>query len=78
MHKLSFVELYENIIKVPSISAFDENLDQSNRVIIDLLSLSAKITTFVMFQSLLPLLFATDYYLGNIALLIPIYRFCTT
>lgn len=35
--KLSFVEIYENLIKIPSISAFDGNIDQSNRTVIELL-----------------------------------------
>lgn len=38
MSKLSFLESYKNIIKVPSISAFDEKTDMSNHAIINLLS----------------------------------------
>jgi acetylornithine deacetylase len=35
---LSFLEHYETIIKTPSISAFDEKFDQSNKPLIDILS----------------------------------------
>jgi acetylornithine deacetylase len=38
MPNKSFLEHYKNIIEIPSISAFDVNLDMSNRPIIDLLS----------------------------------------
>lgn len=38
MSNLSFLEHYETIIKIPSISAFDENIDQSNKPLIDTLS----------------------------------------
>lgn len=38
MPKLSFIELYQSIIKHPSVSAFDPKLDQSNKAIIELLS----------------------------------------
>lgn len=38
MLNLSFLEHYETIIKTPSISAFDEKFDQSNKPLIDILS----------------------------------------
>ena len=38
MSNLSFLEHYETIIKTPSISAFDEKKDQTNRPLIDILS----------------------------------------
>jgi acetylornithine deacetylase len=38
MSNLSFLEHYETIIKTPSISAFDEKFDQSNKPLIDILS----------------------------------------
>jgi acetylornithine deacetylase len=38
MPNLSFLELYETIIKTPSISAFDEKFDQTNRPLIDILA----------------------------------------
>ncbi|MFT6777405.1 MAG: acetylornithine deacetylase [Paraglaciecola sp.] len=38
MLNLSFLEHYETIIKSPSISAFDEKIDQTNRPLIDILS----------------------------------------
>lgn len=38
MPNLSFIELYESIIKNPSISAFDQEIDQSNKPLIELLS----------------------------------------
>jgi acetylornithine deacetylase len=38
MSNLSFLEHYETIIKTPSISAFDENIDQTNRPLIDILA----------------------------------------
>jgi acetylornithine deacetylase len=38
MPNLSFLEHYEAIIKTPSISAFDENIDQTNRPLIDILA----------------------------------------
>ncbi|GAC22113.1 acetylornithine deacetylase [Paraglaciecola arctica] len=38
MPNLSFLEHYEAIIKSPSISAFDEKIDQTNRPLIDILS----------------------------------------
>ena len=38
MLNLSFLERYETIIKSPSISAFDEKIDQTNRPLIDILS----------------------------------------
>ena len=37
MRYLSFLEHYKNIISTPSISAFDEKIDESNRPIIELL-----------------------------------------
>ena len=38
MPSLSFLEHYEAIIKTPSISAFDEKFDMSNKLLIDMLS----------------------------------------
>jgi acetylornithine deacetylase len=38
MSNLSFLEHYKTIIKTPSISAFDEKFDQSNKPLIDILS----------------------------------------
>jgi acetylornithine deacetylase len=38
MPNLSFLEHYETIIKTPSISAFEENIDQTNRPLIDILA----------------------------------------
>lgn len=38
MQKLSFLEHYKTIIKTPSISAYDEKFDQSNKPLIELLS----------------------------------------
>lgn len=38
MPNLSFLELYETIIGSPSISAFDEKMDQTNRPLIEILS----------------------------------------
>jgi acetylornithine deacetylase len=38
MPNLSFLEYYENIIKTPSISAFDEKIDQTNKPLIDILA----------------------------------------
>ena len=38
MSNLSFLEHYKTIIQTPSISAFDENLDQTNRPLIDILA----------------------------------------
>ncbi len=38
MSNLSFLEHYQTIIETPSISAFDENIDQTNRPLIDILS----------------------------------------
>jgi acetylornithine deacetylase len=38
MPNLSFLEHYKTIIKSPSISAFDEKIDQTNRPLIDILS----------------------------------------
>lgn len=38
MPNLSFLEHYKAIIKIPSISAFDEKIDQTNRPLIDLLA----------------------------------------
>ncbi|MFQ3236620.1 MAG: hypothetical protein ACI9C4_002193, partial [Paraglaciecola sp.] len=35
MSSLSFIECFEKIIAVPTISAFDPKMDQSNRVLID-------------------------------------------
>jgi acetylornithine deacetylase len=37
MSSLSFIELYRNLIATPSISAFNAELDQTNRPVIDLL-----------------------------------------
>ncbi len=37
MPSLSFIDLYENLISTPSISAFDPKLDQSNQQLIELL-----------------------------------------
>ena len=37
MPSLSFIELYRNLIRIPSISAFDEKIDESNLPIIELL-----------------------------------------
>ncbi|MFT2092068.1 acetylornithine deacetylase [Paraglaciecola sp. 2405UD69-4] len=38
MPNLSFIEHYQSIIKVPSISAFDEKMDQTNKPLIELLA----------------------------------------
>ncbi|MDP5041307.1 MAG: acetylornithine deacetylase, partial [Paraglaciecola sp.] len=38
MQHSSFLEHYRQIIQTPSISAFDEKIDMSNRAIIDLLA----------------------------------------
>jgi acetylornithine deacetylase len=38
MSKLSFIEHYETIIKIPSISAFDAKIDQSNQHLIETLA----------------------------------------
>lgn len=38
MPNLSFIDLYRSIIEIPSISAFDEKIDQTNKPLIELLS----------------------------------------
>lgn len=38
MQKLSFIQTYENLIKIPTVSAFDGNIDQTNQPFIELLA----------------------------------------